>query len=443
MNIQDIDNTWSEHGINVNRDDFTVMLDELGLSYEQDGQFALVGVEPSPTDHIIYISVIRPQIWDLLTVVLPQLCFFKLTFQIVMNSAVAEMVMSGFFGENNIGKVIIFFVPSNRDFEEITAKLIGLTEQYNGPVIPGERNLGGLLYLNVQQIGGEQGRLKANHNNWAIFKRKYMVTSTLKRDVKGDVLKALYLKKAIRPSLCIIKEGKKFMIADDNGRDIRDRLKWQYKIQKELYGLVDVPRVIDFFDDNGNTYFVMEFIEGSPLTIVINELYKERRWWELPLNEKAELFDLFFDVIDILEKLHQKGYVHRDLSPLNFLRNKRGQLYVIDFELTYHVDSRYPLPPFGMGTKGFMPPEQYAFDVPTVKEDIFGLGALMLGFFGNLPAAMYDFHQSDIIAKDLFSSVRNLVVTELITSCLNIIPQHRPDLQEIRGLMLSWREEYI
>ena len=361
----------------------------------------------------------------------------------VKDVVVAETVMSGLMGDNNIGKVILFFIPANRDFGEIIKKLIDLTQRFKGPAVPGEKHLGGLLYLNVQRIGIKSSNSKSGYKKCTIFKKKYLVISTLKQDGKGDVYKALYFKTFMRLAKCVIKEGKRLMLADEYGRDIKHRLEWQVKIQKELFGIIHIPEVIDLFESDGNIYFVMEFIKGKPLTHKINSIYNLRRWLQLSGKEKIELFDLFLQLINSLEKIHQRGYVHRDLSPLNFLVNEGGQLNIIDMELAYNVNIKYPLPPFGVGTRGFMSPEQRAFKVPTMKEDIFGLGSLMIGFFANLPAAKYDFDNLDQIRNDMFSSTGNLQVAELIVSCLNESPDQRPELHEIKNVMVSWRDNCI
>lgn len=422
---------------------FNTLLDALAINYETDGNFFYVGQAPSPADGIIYISVIRPQIWDVLQVVIPQLFSLKLTFQIVANPNVAEAVMCGLMGKENIGKVIIFFIPPNRKFEGIIKQMVELTQNYKGPSMEGQKYLGGLLYSKEIRWSLAYETPEKKIVVGSILKKKYLIVSTLKQDPKGNVFKALYSKKYSWPIKCVIKQGKKHMIADDQLRDIKDRLHWQNEIQKDLTGFINVPKTIDLFEQEGNAYFVMEFISGMPISEVINKLYQQRFFKELKVNEKIKLFALCFQVINFLEKIHEKGYIHRDLSPLNFLLDDKNRVFAIDMELAYRLDRQYPLPPFGMGSPGFISPEQFAFSIPTVKEDIYGLGGLMIGIFANLPAAKYDFQSLAQLKVDVQSAIGNVKITELIVSCLCFSPANRPNLPDIKTQLLSWKAEVL
>ncbi len=44
----------------------------------------------------------------------------------------------------------------------------------------------------------------------------------------------------LKPTICILKEAKSNVFCDDAQRDIRDRLEWQFQIQKRLHGIIPV-----------------------------------------------------------------------------------------------------------------------------------------------------------------------------------------------------------
>ena len=55
------------------------------------------------------------------------------------------------------------------------------------------------------------------------------------------------------------------------------------------------------------------------------------------------LMNLFHKVTRLLGSLHEKGFVHRDVKPDNFLVNSKGRVFLIDFGLASVIDDTTPL----------------------------------------------------------------------------------------------------
>ena len=93
-----------------------------------------------------------------------------------------------------------------------------------------------------------------------------------------------------------------------------------------LFGKFDVEglaAVKDYFEENGTSYIVMEYLSGPTL----QEYEKEHKG---KISEKqAEI--LLEPVINALAYIHSIGIVHCDISPDNLIFNKEGQLKLIDF----------------------------------------------------------------------------------------------------------------
>ncbi|NEP87891.1 MAG: protein kinase [Okeania sp. SIO2C2] len=139
------------------------------------------------------------------------------------------------------------------------------------------------------------------------------------------------------------------------------------KIEKDGY--------FTFFPENSDESIhclVMEFIGGANL----QDWMKSRR--HRPINQ-AQAVDWLTQLSEILEKVHQQNYFHRDIKPHNIMRRLNGQLVLIDFGTVREVSETY-LVKVGQGenvtgivSPGYTAPEQTnGKAVP--QSDFFALG---------------------------------------------------------------------
>ena len=84
-----------------------------------------------------------------------------------------------------------------------------------------------------------------------------------------------------------------------------------------------IVRVINYFEENGTAYIIMEFIEGKSL-----KAYLKERGGILSVDETLSLME---PVIKALAVIHEKGIVHRDISPDNIMLTNDGKVKLIDF----------------------------------------------------------------------------------------------------------------
>jgi serine/threonine protein kinase len=128
----------------------------------------------------------------------------------------------------------------------------------------------------------------------------------------------------------------------------------------------------------GRPYFVMELVQGLPLTQFCDER-------GLSLRQRLELF---IPVCQAVQHAHQKGIIHRDLKPTNVLvalYDGKPVPKVIDFgvakALHQPLTERTMVTELGMlvGTPEYMAPEQAevnALDVDT-RADTYWLGVIL------------------------------------------------------------------
>jgi len=125
-----------------------------------------------------------------------------------------------------------------------------------------------------------------------------------------------------------------------------------------------IPRIYASFDDAGRHYLVMDFIRGEDLDDIVTR--------EGPIPE-ARVLAWATELCDVLEYLHGRGVIYRDLKPSNMmLEQPGGTLKLIDFGIAkvFQPQTRGTQ----IGTPGYAPPEQYQ-GMATQRSDIYALGA--------------------------------------------------------------------
>jgi CHASE2 domain-containing sensor protein/tRNA A-37 threonylcarbamoyl transferase component Bud32 len=136
-----------------------------------------------------------------------------------------------------------------------------------------------------------------------------------------------------------------------------------------------IPELYDFFEDSQEFYLVQEFIEGVSLADEISP--------DAPFTEN-EAIALLEDVLGILDFVHSRHVIHRDIKPGNLIRRKQdGKIVLIDFgavkEITTQFADESARSSFtvGIGTQGYTPPEQLA-GKPRYSSDIYALGMTII-----------------------------------------------------------------
>ncbi|MEJ2147447.1 MAG: serine/threonine-protein kinase [Acidobacteriota bacterium] len=128
----------------------------------------------------------------------------------------------------------------------------------------------------------------------------------------------------------------------------------------------------------GLPYFVMEYVEGIPITRYC-DLHR------LPLRDRLHLFS---QVCDGVQHAHQKGIIHRDIKPSNVLvsiQDGRPVPKIIDFGVAKAIDRQLTeatvFTEVGqlVGTPSYMSPEQVGLQGVEVdtRTDVYSLGILL------------------------------------------------------------------
>ena len=431
-------------------DDYTAMLEKYKLGFRKEKYYLEVGNALKTASWIIDLSVIRAEFVDLLKVLIPILAAEDVSFDIAKNYEAARLILDGNLGYTSIGKVVRIYPQTEAKALRLAKIILRATERFSGPLIPTDIKVGNIVYAffgcKEQQtysipfvfpdgIAWPFAEITAPvvPEFRKLLNDKYKLVSVLKPDAKGRVIKGLYFKRFLQIRHCIIKEGRYKMWADEQGRDIRDRLLWQKEICDDLFGTVFLPEVYEIFNENDDAYLVMDFIKGSSLFDIISRLQDGNSWVTLSDKNRTKILRYLLDIVDIIDKLHSKGYIHRDITPANFMIDKRDRIYLIDLELSYSTIRQKPNKPFKLGTEGFMSPEQRRCATPTIKEDIYGFGATLIMSLTGLPPFKFNGFTSERLTESLYFFTGDQDLATLIATCLDENPGNRPGLNKIRN----------
>lgn len=131
-------------------------------------------------------------------------------------------------------------------------------------------------------------------------------------------------------------------------------------------------------------YLVLERIDGAPL---LEGLRQADLGAELPFTERWPRLAAVFDAIAAtIERVHDAGIVHRDLSPTNLLLTDAGPV-LVDLGLVRGVDGSLSAAATAIaGTRGYLAPELARGLPPSPAADVFSLGALLYEALAGRPA---------------------------------------------------------
>jgi eukaryotic-like serine/threonine-protein kinase len=157
----------------------------------------------------------------------------------------------------------------------------------------------------------------------------------------------------------------------------------RFHAEQQSLAVMNHPAIAKVFDagatPEGEAYFVMEYVEGLPIT-----RYCDQK--KLKLRQRLELF---IEVCQGVQHAHQKAIIHRDLKPSNILVAEvdgHPAPRIIDFGIAKALSEQSAseqdaLTQVGgfVGTPGYMSPEQAdpsVLDVDT-RTDVYSLGVVL------------------------------------------------------------------
>jgi serine/threonine-protein kinase len=143
----------------------------------------------------------------------------------------------------------------------------------------------------------------------------------------------------------------------------------------------NVVRTYEALVGDDELAIAMEYLDGQPLTRVLNRLLRGKSELALPLRLR-----ILTSVLAGLEHAHTLtdldgtplGVVHRDVSPQNVFVTYDGQIKLVDFGVAKTAAASHQTRPGAIkGKLAYMAPEQLQCDAVDRRADIFSVGVMM------------------------------------------------------------------
>ena len=158
----------------------------------------------------------------------------------------------------------------------------------------------------------------------------------------------------------------------------RDFVLHRFRNERQILAALDHPNIGRLLGggttQDGNPYFVMEYIDGQPLYE-----YADAHGMGV-----AERLRLFIQVCDAVQYAHQKLVIHRDIKPTNILVSATGVPKLLDFGIAKLlnpelVSETTPQTTLGVRlmTIEYASPEQVQALPVTFSSDVYSLGVIL------------------------------------------------------------------
>ncbi len=188
----------------------------------------------------------------------------------------------------------------------------------------------------------------------------YRITEKIGQGGMGVVYKGLHVK--------LEQEVAVKVLAPEFSQDpaMRERFVREAKIQAKI-SHPNVVNVLNYVEDHGNLFLVMEYIRGETL--------------ESRLKRTGRVSDpvgVCISVLTALDFMHSRGIIHRDIKPGNVMFLEDGSVKVMDFGIA-KVAGEKGQTKTGMrlGTLWYMSPEQIKGEDASVSSDLYSVGVTL------------------------------------------------------------------
>ena len=166
----------------------------------------------------------------------------------------------------------------------------------------------------------------------------------------------------------------------------------RFNAEQRTLAQLNHPSIARLYDadtsPDGTPFFVMEYVEGVPLTE-----YCKAQKCTIP-----ERLRLFREVCEAVLYAHQHAVIHRDLKPSNILVKGDGSVRLLDFGIAKHLENLGELVDqtitgLRLMTPAYAAPEQIRGEQVGIQSDVYSLGVVLYELLaGRLPFDLTQAH---------------------------------------------------
>lgn len=281
----------------------------------------------------------------------------------------------------------------------------------------------------------------------AVGSQSYLVEKRLGEGGMAEVYAVVQRNVGRRCAIKILRE----QYAIERGA-ICERFLHEARMPGKLDEHPNLPRVYDLgeLDDACRTpYYVMDRFVGRTLKDEYRAAQRRATragrpiWIWLPLNA---VLNTITQLCFALERLHERGVVHRDVTPANVFiladADPKQCVQLLDLGIAHLVSDGAP--DDIAGTPTYIAPEQLRGEVPGPASDIFSVGVILFQLLtGRLPypnsktfpAAIARATEQAPSLDEVRLDLHNRELVELVNRTLSLEPDDRPTATELHAAL--------
>ncbi len=155
---------------------------------------------------------------------------------------------------------------------------------------------------------------------------------------------------------------------------IEEEMRGRFQREAKSAANLQHPNIVTIFDfgeleGEGSPYIVMELLEGTSLSQLMEEKKPER------LEDRVSVIA---QICRGLDYAHKRGVIHRDVKPGNIQVLPSGTAKVLDFGIALGEGSTIKTKTgLVMGTPNYMAPEQISSEVVDHRADMWAVGVIL------------------------------------------------------------------
>ncbi|AZQ74379.1 hypothetical protein EKH77_27055 [Streptomyces luteoverticillatus] len=250
---------------------------------------------------------------------------------------------------------------------------------------------------------------------------RYRPVAGIQRTARGNVYRAEDTRTG---APVVIKEAYAWVDEKSDGHDVRGHLRNERRILEVLDGMPGVPRFVDHFRHGEDEFLVTGDLGEETLSadVAARGLYLDPGDTRPPLVARADgrtLSGLAEGLLRLLDRIHARGVIVRDLAPKNVVISPDGGLHLIDFDLAHHAGVQC-----AGHTPGYAPPGQRDNPPARAEDDYYALGATLFHAATGLQPVVADDGEQPCTAAtlDCLTAVHPALTSGEAKGALALIP---------------------